>query len=43
MIFFPDNENDMTLSALKAGSLLLLMILFYTGLFTSDRVTWLME
>ena len=43
VIFFPDNENDMTLSALKVGSLLLLLILFYTGLFTSDRVTWLME
>jgi uncharacterized membrane protein YjdF len=33
----------MTLSALKVGSLLLLLILFYTGLFTSDRITWLME
>ncbi|WP_431520811.1 DUF2238 domain-containing protein [Enterobacter cloacae] len=38
IVIFPDNENDMTLSALKVGSLLP-MILFYTGLFTSDRVT----
>lgn len=39
VIFSPDNENVMNLSALKVGSLLLLMILIYTGLFTSDRVT----
>lgn len=30
-------------SALKGGALLLLLILIYTGLFTGDRVTWLME
>lgn len=30
-------------SALKGGALLLLLILIYTGLFTRDRVTWLME
>jgi putative membrane protein len=30
-------------SAFKGGALLLLLILIYTGLFTGDRVTWLME
>lgn len=30
-------------SGLKVGALLLLLILIYTGLYTSDRITWLME
>jgi len=30
-------------SGLKVGALLLLLILVYTGLMTSDRTTWLME
>jgi len=30
-------------SALKAGALLLVLILIYTGLMTTDRITWLME
>lgn len=30
-------------TALKGGALLLLLILMYTGLMTSDRITWLME
>ncbi|MGF6423098.1 putative membrane protein [Lelliottia sp. 489] len=30
-------------SALKGGALLLLLILIYTGLFTGDRITWMME
>lgn len=30
-------------SALKGGALLLLLALIYTGLFTADRTTWLME
>lgn len=29
--------------ALKGGALLLLLILIYTGIFTADRITWLME
>lgn len=30
-------------SALKGGALLLLLLLIYTGLMTTDHVTWLME
>lgn len=30
-------------SALKGGALLLLLFLIYTGLMTTDRITWLME
>ena len=30
-------------SALKGGALILLLALIYTGLFTADRTTWLME
>lgn len=30
-------------SALKGGALLLLLALIFTGLFTADRTTWLME
>lgn len=30
-------------SGLKVGALLLLLILIYTGLYTADRTTWLME
>lgn len=30
-------------STLKGGALLLLLALIYTGLFTADRTTWLME
>ncbi|MEX9253424.1 DUF2238 domain-containing protein [Pseudenterobacter timonensis] len=33
----------MTKTALNTGSLLLLLMLIYTGLFTGDRTTWLME
>ena len=29
--------------ALKGGALILLLILVYTGIFTTDRITWLME
>ena len=30
-------------STLKGGALILLLALIYTGLFTADRTTWLME
>lgn len=40
--FFPQ-EAPMTKTALNTGSLLLLLMLIYTGLFTGDRTTWLME
>ncbi|MGL4428265.1 MAG: DUF2238 domain-containing protein [Silvania sp.] len=29
--------------ALKGGALLLLLVLMYTGIYTGDRITWLME
>lgn len=46
-VCFTNPLNDMTQSALssalKVGALLLLLLLIYTGVYTQDRITWLME
>lgn len=36
-------SSSVLLSSLKGGALILLLILLYTGMFTADRTTWLME
>jgi len=43
IVTFFSQETPMTKTALNTGSLLLLLMLIYTGLFTGDRTTWLME